>query len=199
MSSTNWLALTGEPSSSTTSSASQCPHASRFNLQATTPAGWAAAFAASTPSISPGAGASTTLQVTSPAATADGFYTIGVATANRANATCAASTSATYAIVSSLDVAVSTDQAIYVRNQTVTVTATVSSGGSPVSGASVTFTITKQSGATVTGSATSGTNGSAVYKYRLKTQDPVGTYQVTSDANLNNAIFGSGWKSFTVQ
>lgn len=173
--------------------------ASSFNLQATAPGGWTAAFAASTLSISPGASASTTLQATSPASAADGFYTIGVAAADSANATYAASTSATYVIVSSLDVAVSTDRAIYARNQTVTVTATVSSGGSPVSGASVTFTITKQSGATVTGSATTGTNGSAVYKYRLKKQDPVGTYQATSDANANNAIFGSGWKSFTVQ
>lgn len=173
--------------------------ASSFTLQATPPAGWTATFAASALSISPGAGASTTLQVTSPASAADGFYTIGVAAADSANATYAASTSATYVIVSSLDVAVSTDKASYARNQTVTVTATVSSGGSPVSGASVTFTITKQGGATVTGSATTGTNGSAVYKYRLKRQDPVGTYQATSDSNLNSAIFGSGWKSFTVQ
>jgi len=173
--------------------------ASSFNLQATAPTGWAAAFAAPTLSISPGAGASTTLQVTSPASAADGFYTIGVATADSASATYAASTSATYVIVSSLDVGVSTDRAIYARNQTVTVTATVSSGGSPVSGASVTFTITKQSGATVTGSATTGTNGLAVYKYRLKRQDPAGTYQVTANANLNNAIFGSGGTSFTIQ
>jgi hypothetical protein len=173
--------------------------ASSFNLDATAPAGWAAAFAASTLSISPGAGGSTTLHVTSPASAADGFYTIGVAAADSANATYAASTSATYVIVSSLDVTVSTDKPSYARNQTVTVTATVSSGGSPVSGAGVTFTITKQSGARVTGSATTGTNGSAVYKYRLKRQDPVGTYQAASGANVNNAIFGSSWKSFTVQ
>lgn len=173
--------------------------ASSFTLQATPPAGWTATFAAPTLSISPGAGASTTLQVTSPASAADGFYTIGVAAEDSANATYTASTSATHVIVSSLDVAVSTDKASYTRNQTVTVTASVSSGGSPISGVGVTFTITKQSGATVTGSATTGTNGSAVYKYRLKKQDPAGIYQATSDANVNNAIFGSGWKSFTVQ
>jgi hypothetical protein len=105
----------------------------------------------------------------------------------------------TYVVVSSLNVTVSTDKSSYTRNQTVSVTATVTANGSPVSNASVTFTITKQGGATVTGSATSGTNGSAVYKYRLKKQDPAGTYQATSNANLNSAIFGSGWKSFMVQ
>ena len=173
--------------------------ASSFNLRATAPAGWAAAFAASTLSIGPGAGASTTLQVTSSASATDGFYTIGLTTTDAADSRFAGSSSVTYVVVSSLNVAVSTDKASYARNQTVTVTAAVSSGGSPVSGASVTFTITKQSGATVTGSATTGTNGSAVYKYRLKRQDPAGTYQATSNANLNNAIFGSGWKSFMVQ
>jgi hypothetical protein len=173
--------------------------ASSFNLNATAPAGWAATFATSTLSISPGASASTTLQVTSPASATDGFYTITVTTTDAADSRYAASSSVTYVVVSSLNVTVSTDKSSYTRNQTVSVTATVSANGSPVSNASVTFTITKQSGATVIGSATTGTNGSVVYKYRLKKQDPAGTYQATSDANVNNAIFGSGWKSFTVQ
>ena len=63
----------------------------------------------------------------------------------------------------------------------------------------MTFTITKPGGATVTGSATTGTNGSAVYKYRINRKDPTGTYQISANANLNNVIFGSGAASFTVQ
>ena len=148
--------------------------------------------------ISPGTSASTTLTVTSPASATGGFYTIGVTATNGANTSYAASTSATYVIVSSLTVTVSTDQSSYTRSQTVSITAKVNAGGSPVANVSVTFTITKSNGTVVTGAATTGTNGTAVYKLRLKRQDPVGVYQVRSDAT-NNGLSGSNATSFTVQ
>lgn len=173
--------------------------ASNFTLQATVPAGWTVAFGAPTLSISPSATAATTLQVSSSASAIDGFYTIEVTATDSADSRHAASSAVTYVVVSSLDVTVSTDKSSYTRNQTVSVTAGVGANGSPVSNASVTFTVTKPGGAKVTGTATTGTNGSAVFKYRLRKQDPAGIYQVVSDANVNNAIFGSGWKSFTVQ
>lgn len=173
--------------------------ASSFNVQATAPSGWTASLASSTLSVSPGASASTTMTVTSPVFAADGFYTIGVAATNSTNSAYTASTSATYVIISSLNVGVSTDRLSYTRTQQVSITATVSAGSSPVSGASVTFTITKPNGAVVTASATTGANGSALFKLRLSKKDPAGLYQVTADANLNNAIFGTGGTSFTVQ
>ncbi len=173
--------------------------ASSFTLQATVPSGWTAAFGASTLSLSPGASASTTLQVSSSASAADGFYIIGVTATNGANTTYTGSTSATYVIVSSLNVTVSTDKSSYTRNKTVSITANAKANGSPVANASVTFTITKQGGAKVTGTATTGTSGSAVFNYRLKRSDPRGVYQVRSDANLNNVMFGSASTSFTVQ
>lgn len=173
--------------------------ASTFNLQTTAPVGWGAAFAASTLNLSPGASVSTTMTVTSPVLTADGFYTIGVAATNSSNSVYTASTSATYVVVSSLNVSVSTDKPSYIRNQTVTITAVVSGDGLPAAGANVTFTITKPNGAKVTGTATTGSSGSAVYQYRPSRKDPIGTYQITINANLGNAIFGSGGASFTVQ
>ena len=174
--------------------------AADFSLQATVPAGWAAVFTASPLTIDPGATKSTTLQVTSSASATHGFYTIGVTATNSANTSYTGSTSATYVIVSSLNVTVSTDKPSYTRNQMVSVTASVSANGSPVANTSVTFAITQPNGAgVVIGTATTGTNGTAVYKYRLKKQDPIGPYQVTVNANLNNAIFGQGTKSFTVQ
>lgn len=172
--------------------------ASIFSLQATAPAGWTVAFSASTLSLSPGASASTTLTITSPTSATDGFYTIGVMATNSGTQTYTASTSVTYVIVSSLSVAVSTDKPGYSRNQTVSITALVTANGTPVSGASVTFTITKPTGARVTGTATTGANGSAVYTYRISRKDPVGTYQISANANLNG-ITGSGSRSFTVQ
>ncbi|MBZ0159713.1 MAG: peptidase M11 [bacterium] len=171
--------------------------ASDFTLQATTvPAGWAAVFAAPTLTIGPGTTASTTLQVTSPIGTSDGFYTIVVRATNSAYTN---SASVTYVIVSSLTVGVTTDKPSYTRNKTVSVTAGVTANGSPVANASVAFTITKPNGAgVVTGTATTGTNGTAVYKYRLKRSDQTGPYGVTANANLNG-ITGSGTASFTVQ
>lgn len=95
-------------------------------------------------------------------------------------------------------VAVSTNQASYTRSQTVAVTATVNSGGSPVANASVSFTITKPNGAVVTATGTTGTDGTAVYKLRLRKQDPIGTYQAGAAATANG-MSGSGATSFTVQ
>jgi len=173
--------------------------ASSFNLAATVPSG-STAFGNDSLTISPGASGSTTLQVTSPSTATGGFYTVSV-TATNTTTSLTASTSATQMLVSSLTVTVTTDKASYTRNppQTVTITATVSANGSPVANASVTFTITKVIGGVITGTATTGTNGSAVYKYRLKKQDPVGNYQVTVNANLNNAIVGTGSANFTVK
>jgi hypothetical protein len=95
-------------------------------------------------------------------------------------------------------VTVSTDKPSYTRNESVSITATVSSGGSPVVNAAVTFTVTKPAGAGVTATATTGTNGTAVYKLRLTRQDPVGIYQVGAVAT-KGALSASGATTFTVQ
>ncbi|MGH8065371.1 MAG: MG2 domain-containing protein [Candidatus Entotheonellia bacterium] len=172
--------------------------ASSFSLQAAVHDGWTAAFANAALVISPGASASTTLQVTSPVSTPDGFYTIAITAANSADSTYATSTSATYVIDAGFDVAVSTNQPSYTTNQSVSITTIVSANGSPVAGASVTFTITKQNGAVMTGKATTGANGAAVYTFRLKKNDPLGTYQVKANASLNG-VSGTAETSFTVR
>jgi hypothetical protein len=98
----------------------------------------------------------------------------------------------------SLTETVTSDQASYTRNQTVSITTTVTSGGSPVAGASVTFTITKASGAIVAANATTGSDGTALYKLRLKKQDPVGTYRVDALAKTSGAS-ASASTQFAVQ
>jgi NPCBM-associated, NEW3 domain of alpha-galactosidase len=172
--------------------------ASSFNLSASVPSGWTSSFFSPTLNIAPGTTASTTLQVTSPLGATDGFYNVGVAAANSSATSYSASASATYVIVSSLSVAVSTNQSSYSRNQTVSVTTLVSVDGLPISGTAVTFSIKKSSGAVVTGSATTGTNGSAVYKYKLKRNDPVGAYQASAAARMN-ALSGTATTNFMVQ
>jgi len=172
--------------------------ASDLTNQATPPSGWTTAFGSPGLNVAPGGSVSTTLTVTSPTTAADGFYTIGVTTINSADTSYAASTSVTQALLSSLSVGVTTNQASYTRNQTVAMSATVTTNGQPLANASVTFTVTKANGTKTTGTATTGTNGVAVYKLRLKRRDPAGTYGVNANASANS-VSGSAATSFTVQ
>jgi hypothetical protein len=74
---------------------------------------------------------------------------------------------------------VTTNQSSYTTGQTVTMSATVkTSNGSPVARASVSFAVIKPNGTVASGSATTGSNGVATYKLRLKQQDPPGNYEV---------------------
>jgi hypothetical protein len=172
--------------------------ASTFALQAAAPSGWTANLTAPTLTLSPGASAATTLQVTSPAAATNGVYTSSVTATNSANPTSVASTSATVALVSGLSITVTTDKASYTRGQTATITTGTSANGSPVANASVTVTITKANGTVLKGTATTGTSGTIVWQLQLKKSDPIGTYQVKVVASVNG-ITGSSTRSFMVQ
>jgi hypothetical protein len=174
--------------------------ASSFNLGAAMPSGLTAAFGASSLSIAPGSSASTNLTVSSSSSLSSGTYGF---TATGANSTTTAYSgsalgSDTLVAPSSISVSVSTDKSSYSRNQSVTTTATVTSSGAPVSGAGVNFTITKTNGSLVSGSATTGSNGQATYKYRLKSRDPVGTYQGKGNASTGG-VSASATTSFIVQ
>ena len=183
------LSLTNNDSGCSTSS---------FNVQASIPVGWSAALDCPVVNLDPGATALVNLSVVSPSSAPDGFYNIGVAAVSSAGGY-SASGSVTCSIMSGLALSVTSDQASYTRSQTATVTAMVSAGGSPVSGASVSFTMTKSNGTKVTATATSDAKGAAVFKYRFnKQKDPVGIYEVASGANLNGVV-GSGAVSFSVK
>ena len=169
---------------------------SSFNLQAAVPAGWNATFGSSPLSVGPGSTGTTTLQVTSPAGAADGFYPVNVSTSNGSSS---ASSAVTYALVSSLGFTVTSKQASYTRTQTITVNATVTVAGSTVAGVPVTFTMTKSNGVVVTSTVNTGATGVAVYKYALnRKKDPTGNYQVNAGATMN-AVSGSGSVSVTVR
>jgi NPCBM-associated, NEW3 domain of alpha-galactosidase len=180
----------------TNNDASSCS-ASSFNLQASVPSGWTASFTNPSPNINPGASASTTLTVRSASSASGGSHNIGV-TATSSSSAYSGSASATYAVATSLAVAVSTNRSSYNRKQPVTMTSNVTANGSPVQGASVSFTMTKSNGATVTQSATTGSSGSASVRFQLKKPDPVGTYQGRGTASVNG-VSGSAATTFTVQ
>ena len=181
----------------TNNDSSSCA-ASGFNLQASVPSGWAASFTNPVLTVSPGTSASTTMTVTSPSTASSGSYAVGVNATNSSSLVYSGSTAATYNVATSLSVAVSTDRSTYSRKQAVTMTGMVSANGSPVQGASVTLTMTKSNGSTVTQSATTGSNGSASVRFQLRKSDPAGSYQGRGVAN-DNGMSGSAATSFTVQ
>ena len=168
--------------------------ASTFNLQATAPAGWTSTFSPSTLTLSPGASGSASLQVTSSTSAANAFYTIAASATNGAAQSETSTVSATYVVVASMSVSVATDKPSYAKTQTVTITAVVSSAGSPVGGASVSFNVTKPGGTVVAMTATTGTNGAAVVTLRIKPKDPTGAYGVRAGATS-----GSATTNFMVQ
>jgi len=175
---------------------------STFSVAGIAPTGWSAALTSPALSLSPGGSASTTLQVASPTGTADGFYTVVASATNTGAPTYTASGSATYVIgtapVSTLTV--TTNQVSYLPGQTVNITAKDLSGTSPLSGASITVTITKPNGSQVTLSSTTGSNGVATTSYKLKHRDPAGTYTVgASTSGSGNAATVGATTSFTVQ
>ena len=162
---------------------------SSFNLQGVTPSGWTTSFGSPLLNIAPGSTAATTMQVTSPAGTVDGMYTVNVSVANGSSST---SSSVTYALVSGLAFAMTSSQSSYTRTQTITVNATVRAAGSILSGVPVTFTMTKSNGAVVTSVVNTGANGIAVFKYALnRKKDPSGAYQVRAQGSMNG-VSGSG-------
>lgn len=74
--------------------------ASQFELAPSVPAGWAAALGTPSVTLEPGASASTTLEVSSPASAPDGFYNVGITARHGADAGRVGSASATYVVSS---------------------------------------------------------------------------------------------------
>jgi hypothetical protein len=170
-----------------------------FNWQVIAPSAWVSGFASPTVTIGSGATGTTTLQVTSPIGTIDGFYAINVNASNGSNPSYVGNAPATYVLVSGLSVTSTATQATYTRSQIATVNATIKAAGTIVPGAAVTFMMTKSNGTIVTSNATAGSNGVAVFKYSFnRKKDPAGTYQVRAQATANG-VSGSGTVSLNVK
>jgi len=164
---------------------------SSFNVRASVPSGWSSSLGSSMLTLSPGGSGATTLHVTSPIGTANGFYSVGV-TASDASATqYTASASATYVVSTSTtatpSISVKTNQSSYSPGQTATITVTAQLGTSADAGTSVTVTIAKANGALITLTGTTGTNGVAVLSYSIEKQDPAGNYQVTASTSSSGS------------
>jgi hypothetical protein len=82
-------------------------------------------------------------------------------------------------------ITVSTDQTSYTRNQSVSITRHGAFRGRARCNAAVNFTVKKSNGALMMRTATTRSNGTALYKLWLTKKDPVGNYE--ADATVMSA------------
>jgi hypothetical protein len=159
--------------------------ASVFTFGDTVPAGWPASLGTASLTLAPGTSGSTNLQVSSSPTAAPGTYYISASGTNSSAKGYAGSATATYVVTSPLNMTLTMDAANYKSNQSVNMTATVTSAGAPVSGASVKFLITQPDSTMYQYFATTGSNGVATLKFRLSRKSPVGTYSVTASTSTS--------------
>ncbi len=185
-----------------------------FDVSATVPSGWGATNAR-TPSVVAGGSAVASILVTTPAAAPAGFYPLTLKAANVAALAMAGSATGTVAIdatatppppvadagVPTMDVVASTDKSSYRRPRygsvSAMITTKVTSGGVPVSGASVSVEVRDPGGTLRTLSATTGSTGTASVAYSMRSSSLRGTYTVTSRATRNGSTVSAG-TSFVV-
>lgn len=159
---------------------------STISLASTEPAGWSTSLSASSITLSPGQSTSVTMGKGAPSGTPAGTYAVSLnASNNSTNAV--GNANATVITPPSLAVSLSVAGASFSRPSTVPVTASVTSGEVPVSGASVTFTIRAPNGNTATQTASTGSSGTATWNYKLNQRSAVGTYVVTAQGGLGSS------------
>ena len=170
--------------------------ASTINLASSQPSGWTTSFSSPSLTLSPGQSASLTMGKGAPSGTPAGTYAVDLTASSSSNSG-SGTANATVVTPPTLAVAVSVSGTTFAPPTTVSMSASVTNGGTPASGASVTFTLTGPTGNTTAAQTlTTGTNGIATWNYRLNSKAVAGTYSVTAKAALGSGG-GSGGKKGT--
>jgi M6 family metalloprotease-like protein len=158
---------------------------STFTLSSTAPSGWSTSFSQSGITLPPGQTTSFTMSKGAPSGTLPGVYAINLSATNNSLAQ-AATANATVMTQPSLAASVSISGTSFSRPGAVPIVAAVSNGGAPTSGASVTFTVTTPNGSVSTQNATTGSNGTATWNYKLSSRSAAGAYNVVVKAGLSS-------------
>jgi hypothetical protein len=170
---------------SVTNNDSTACSASTINLGSSEPSGWSTSLSSSSLTLGPGQSGSVTMSKGAPSGTPTGTYAVNL-NASNSSASGMGTANATVMTPPSQTVSVSVSGSSFIPPSTVPITASVTNGGAPASGASVTFTLTAPNGSTTTQSATTGSNGMATWSYKLNSRSLVGTYLVGAQAGLSS-------------
>jgi M6 family metalloprotease-like protein len=164
-----------------------CANATYALTATAAPAGLTAALSPTSLSLASGATGAGTLTAT--AGTTTGNFTITL-TAKNSSATTSLGAATTTLTVVPTTVTLATDNTSYVRGNIVRTTLTFA-GATPVSGATVKFTMKKANGTAATFSGTTNAAGQLVWSYTLAASDPTGNYEVTAAATFKNVTTNS--------
>jgi M6 family metalloprotease-like protein len=175
---------------SVTNNDSSACASSTISLGSTEPSGWTTSLSSSSLTLSPGQSTTVTMSKGAPTGTPAGTYAVNL-NASTSSSSVSDTANATVMTPPALGVSASVSGSTFVPPGTVSIAASVTSGGTPASGASVAFTLTAPNGNMTTQSATTGTNGVATWNYKLNAKSPAGTYSVSAQAALSS---GSGGK-----
>jgi hypothetical protein len=170
---------------------------STFALGSTQPSGWVSSLSTASLTINPGETASATLTENIPLSTPPGSYSLAVGATN-GSYTGAGTANATV-VAPQLTDTLSASGSTFAAHQTIPIAATVMYNSSGAAGASVTFSLTKPNGASVTGTAVSASSGNAAWSYKLAQKDPSGTYVVNSKATYKGQTASSNTITFAAQ
>ena len=170
---------------------------SAFALGSTLPAGWTTVFSPATLAAAPGQTLTSSMSKTVPAGFTPGTYPVdaNAADANHPAVTAAANLTVT-APPEPIQVTLTANPLTVNARSNVTLTATVTKTTGPVSGAAVTFSVTRSGAGTTTATATTNASGVATYSYRAQQR---GTYNATASGSFAGATATSSTVTITAR
>lgn len=167
------------------------PCASRtFSLASLLPSGWSSSLSANSLTLAVGATGTATLSKTVPAGAASGNTSVSASASDSFHSN---SATATINVIDPAAISLATSAISVSARSNVTLTATVTSGGSPAAGAAVVFSITRNGAGTTTKSVTANAAGIATLVYKAQQK---GTYTAVSTATVNGASATSNTVTF---
>lgn len=159
-----------------------------FKLTKTLPAGLTGSFAPSQLFLLPGGKAKAVLKVAAPATLASGVYNLGVTAARVGGGTTPATGSVSLVVTNTAPtITVSTSKPSYTRGETVIIRASVKDGTTPVSGASVDFSLQKASTFVDRANATTNAAGVATYQVPTAANDNPGAWKTWAEVDTQRS------------
>ena len=170
-----------------------------FNVATSLPTSWGSSLSTSSLTVNPGGSGSLTMSKAPPAGTSPGTYAVNSSATKGTHAGTGNANCTVAAPPPPLSASVSIPAGVYLPRSTVSLTATVMSGGLPAAGATVTFNVAKSDGSLSSKTLTTGSNGQAVWNYRVQQKHPKGIQSVTVEAVSGLQSASGGPVTFTVQ
>src|SRR5438034_4793550 len=170
-----------------------------FDLSSSLPSSWPTSLSQSLLTLSPSSSASVSMTKSVPTGTAPATYSVDTSAQNAGDIGTGFANVTVVPAPPPLTITLPVLNPTYPQNSTVPITATVLQNSSPVSGASVTFTLTRPDKSTATKTIVTGSNGQATWSYKINPKAIKGPYTVTAQTTYGSQSATASAITFTVQ